>query len=64
MPPTVHNDELSHRLLEIIRPSQALNAARVAIQGYPFLATGGYASNDVNQNSGSGFVSDDARSVR
>ena len=47
MPPIVRNDDVSHRLLEIVRPSQALAAARVAIQSYPFLATCGYASGGV-----------------
>ena len=64
MLPSAHNDDVSHRLLEIVRPSQTLAAAAVAIQGYPFLATGGYANDDNNQNSASGFVSDDASSAR
>jgi len=63
-PPTVHNDDVDHRLLEIALSFQALAAVPIAIQDYPFSATGAYASDDNNQNSGSIFVSDDARSTR
>ena len=64
MPPTVHNDDVGHRLLEILLPFQALVAAPIAIQDYPSPATDAYASDDNNQNSWSRFVSDDARSIR
>lgn len=46
VPPTVHNDDVSRRLLEMARLSHTLAAVPVAIQGHPFPATGGGASDD------------------
>ena len=48
MPPTVRNDDVGHRLLEIVLPFQALAAAPIAIQDYPSPATDAYASYDNN----------------
>ena len=62
-PPTVRNDDVGHRLLEIVLPFQGLATAPIAIQDYPSPATDAYASDDNNQNSWSRFVSDDARST-
>jgi len=64
MPPTVHNDDVSRRLLEIVQPFQALAAAPVAIPGYPSPVKDACASDDNSQNSWPRFVSNDARSVR
>ena len=38
MPPTVHNDDVGHRLLEIVLPFQGLVTAPIATQDYPFPA--------------------------
>jgi hypothetical protein len=35
MPSIVRNDDVDHRLLEIVLPSQALAAAPIANQDYP-----------------------------
>jgi len=63
-PPTVRNDDVDHRLVEFTRPFQEQVAAPIATQDYPFPVTDACASNDNNQNSGSRFVSNDARSTR
>ena len=39
-PPTVRNDDVGRRLLEIVLPFQVLAVAQIAIQDYPFPVTG------------------------
>ena len=63
-PPTVHNDDVGHRLPEIAQPFQALATALIVIQDYPSLATDACASDDNSWNGGSGFASNDDRSTR
>ena len=46
MPPPVHNDDVGHRLLEIVLPFQALAAAQIAIQDYPSPAIDVFATDD------------------
>jgi len=47
-PPTVRNDDVGRRLLEIVLPFQVLAVAQIAIQDYPFPVTGVCASDDNN----------------
>ena len=46
MLPTVRNDDVGHRPLEIVLPFQVLAAAPIAIQDYPFPAIDVCASDD------------------
>ncbi len=43
---SVRNDDVGHRLLEIVLPFQELVAAPIAVQDYPSPATDACASND------------------
>ena len=47
-PPTIRNDDVGRRLLEIVLPFQVLAVAQIAIQDYPFPVTGVCASDDNN----------------
>jgi glucose-6-phosphate 1-dehydrogenase len=46
MPPTVHNGDVGHRLLEVALPFLCLVTAPIATQDYPFPATDACASDD------------------
>jgi hypothetical protein len=64
IPPTVRDNDVGHRLLEILLPFHEPVVARIATQDCPFPETDGSTTDGHNQNSWSISVLDQALSTR